>query len=269
MTEPNPQERVEPERPPRDNLVRLEPGLFELREGAAEGDMPTLVGHFAVFNQWTEINSMWEGQFMERIAPGAFKKTFTENAGRIKVLFNHGQDPSIGDKVLGMPSVLEEDTTGARYEVPLYDTTYNRDLLPGLRDKAYGASFRFSVMAEEFVKKPTPSTSNPGGLPERTITQARVPEFGPVTFPAYAGATAGVRSATDEYVLAQLLANPEALVRLLTTIRASEAPEAGAAAGHPGDEGRTTPGTTKTIPPERRFRDRQEYLAWISSTSTP
>jgi phage head maturation protease len=73
--------------------------------------------------------------------------------------------------------------------VPLLDTSYNRDLLPGLKDGVYGASFRFQVMKEELKQDPGVSDHNPKGLPERTITEARVMEFGPVTFPAYAGAT--------------------------------------------------------------------------------
>jgi len=43
------------------------------------------------------------------------------------------------------------------------------------------------------------STWNPDALPERTIRSAQVFEFGPVTFPAYVGATAGIRSPTDWY----------------------------------------------------------------------
>ena len=190
---------------PRENLVRaVFPADLELRETASEADTPTLTGHFAVFNDWTEINSMWEGQFMERIAPGAFSKTISENTSQMRVLFNHGSDPSIGDKVLGPIGSLTEDKTGARYEVPLFDTAYNAELLPGLRAGVYGASFRFTVMREEIVEEPDPSEANPRGLPERTIQEARVMEFGPVTFPAYGSATAGVRSLTDQFRLQEL-----------------------------------------------------------------
>jgi phage head maturation protease len=53
----------------------------------------------------------------------------------------------------------------------------------------------------ENIDKTTQASSyNPTGLPERTITEAKVMEFGPVTFPAYEGATAGVRSLTDWYL---------------------------------------------------------------------
>jgi hypothetical protein len=68
----------------------------------------------------------------------------------------------------------------------------------------YGASFRFSVTREEFNRDAKPSDYNPQGLPERTLKEVAVREFGPVTFPAYSGATASVRSLTDEFTLGKL-----------------------------------------------------------------
>ncbi len=68
---------------------------------------------------------------------------------------------------------------------------------PGLRAGVYGASFRFQTLREDIDQRPGTSAYNPEGLPQRTIQEARVMEFGPVTFPAYAGATAGVRSLTQ------------------------------------------------------------------------
>jgi HK97 family phage prohead protease len=200
--------------PPRDGLVRaLRPGL-ELRAAGDEG-MPTLFGHFAIFNEWTEIDSIFEGHFLERIAPGAFRKTFREQRDEMRVLFQHGMDWNIGDKPLGPIEDLREDKTGAYYEAPLLDTSYNRDLLPGLEASLYGASFRFRVLREEFNEEPDPSDDNPKGLPERTIKEAQVFEFGPVTFPAYPNATAGVRSLTDEFLLARFAGEPEQLRELL------------------------------------------------------
>lgn len=210
-------------RPPRDDLVRALRGGVALRavvpaaEAAAPSananGMPTLYGHFARFNEWTEIDSWYEGHFMERVAPGSCRKTFKEQAQ--KPLFQHGADPQIGDKVLGPVEVLREDDEGAYYEVPLLDTSYNRDLVPGLEAGLYGASFRFSVMREDFVKNPGASKHNPDGLPERTIKEMRVAEFGPVTFPAYGGATAGVRSMTDEWLAARMTSQPERLRAVL------------------------------------------------------
>jgi HK97 family phage prohead protease len=200
--------------PPRDNLYRAVMPGPELRDDTP-GGMPTLTGHFAVFNEWTEVDSVFEGRFMERIAPGAFQKTMEEGRNGMKVLFQHGRDPQIGDKPLGPIRSLTEDKTGARYEVPLLDTSYNRDLLPGLKAGLYGASFRFKVLRDEFDDDPKRSAYNPDGLPERTITEAAVREFGPVTFPAYQGATAGVRSLTDEFLFERMLSDRDKLRRLI------------------------------------------------------
>lgn len=214
-------------RPPRDELVRAVRAGVEMRD-TDEGGMPTLYGHFTVFNRWTEIDSFFEGHFLERIAPGAFKKTFREQTP--KVLFQHGMDPQVGDKVLGRAEVLREESDGPYYEVPLLDTSYNRDLIPGLEADLYGASFRFSVIREEWVEEPDVSDDNPKGIPERTIKEARVSEFGPVTFPAYPDATAGVRSLTDEFILARATRDPERLRAMLDYLerreaRPEEAPE--------------------------------------------
>lgn len=222
-----------PGRPPRDNLVRALSQPPELVRAKREGDasstsdaMPLMRGHFAVFNRWTEINSWWEGEFMERIAPGAFKKTFRENRDGMKALFQHGQDFQVGDKPLGPIRELREDAEGGYYEVQLLDTSYCRDILPGLEAGLYGASFRFRVMKEEVVQNPKVSADNPRGIPERTIKEAQVIEFGPVTFPAYQEASAGVRSdsvrsLTDTFILGQFTRDPDKLRELLEAQRAS------------------------------------------------
>lgn len=168
---------------------------IEVRDAGDEGAPPVLHGHFAVFDRWTEING-WEGNFLERIAPGALKKTLEENAGRVRVTLNHGADPMLGDKPLGTVSRMEEDETGAAYEVDLFRGIPDL-VMDGLRAGQYGASFRFKVIREETDDRPKASARNPGRLPERTIKELHLYEFGPVTFPAYAQATAMVRTARD------------------------------------------------------------------------
>ncbi len=151
----------------------------------------TLVGHFARFNEWAEIDSYSEGHFLERIAPGSFVRTLAED--RIRVTLNHGKDPDLGDKPIASPDVLREDPEGAWYEAPLLDGVPLL-VVSGLRARQYGSSFRFEVIGEDFDRGAKRSDYNPQGLPERTITEARVHEFGPVTYPAYEGATAGLRT---------------------------------------------------------------------------
>lgn len=200
---------------PRDDLFR---GLAEVPElRAAEpdpGDGSLMHGHFSVFDTWTEVDSWFEGRFLERIGQGAFKKTMREQRDSLVVQFDHGFDANIGDSPLGPIDDLREDAQGAYYEVPLLDTDYNRNrILPMLqgrlmngeqRGSMLGASFRFRVIADEWVNEPTRSDHNPDALPERTIREVRLYEFGPVVFPAYPDATAKVRSLTDYYLQRRL-----------------------------------------------------------------
>jgi hypothetical protein len=172
----------------------------EYRDAVSEADgIGVLRGHFSVFDTWYPVESKWEGKFLERVDRGAYTQTIAEDRARMKVLFDHGFDPQIGNKVLGPIRDLRPDTRGAYYEVPLFDTSYNRDLLPGLKAGVYGASMRMRVLEDTWDDKPARSEHNPDGIKERTITRAGVPEFGPVTFPASPTATAGVRSMTDQF----------------------------------------------------------------------
>ncbi len=200
---------------PRESLVRGRPPGDEIRNDA-DGGMPTLVGHFTPFDEWSQIDSWVEGNFMERTVKGAFAKTIRENRDQVKVTFNHGHDVH-GDLVLGPIDILREERAGPYYEVPLFDTTYNRDLLPGLKAGVYGSSYRFRVIKDEWDDDPGRSDNNPDGIAERTIREVRLYEFGPVTYPAFDGATAAVRSMTDGYMEHRILHDPVALERLLQT----------------------------------------------------
>ena len=153
-----------------------------------------LSGHFAVFNQWTLINSSDEGRFMECVAPGAFTKTFEEHRDGIRCLLSHGRHPMYGEKPMGPIAELEEDGFGARYVVKLHNTSLNREFLPALKDGLYGASFRFRVTLEDLDLNPPRSEHNPEGIEQRVIREADVAEFGPVVWPAYQASTAGVKA---------------------------------------------------------------------------
>lgn len=195
--------------PPKDGLIRAaRPGL-EIR-AAEDGGMPRLTGYMLRFGEWTEIDSAFEGNFYERVAPGATKKTLAEGRESMRILFNHGHDPHIGEKPLAEPELIE-DSKGVRYDEPeLFDTSYNRDLIPSLKAGQLGSSFRFRVTSEQFDRTPEPSDYNPDGIPERTITELQLYEGGPVTFPAYEGSSAGARSRslTDEMFIAELKRDP-------------------------------------------------------------
>ncbi|HEU4864978.1 MAG TPA: HK97 family phage prohead protease [Actinomycetota bacterium] len=252
---------------PKESLYRaIWPTDLELRsEDGFPG--PVMFGHFAVFDEWTRIDSLFEGEFMERLVRGAFEKTFAENRSSIRPLFQHGRDSYIGSKVLGPVEILREEERGAYYEVPLLDTAYNRELEPGLRAGLYGASFRFRVMREEIVEKPKRSDYNPDGLPERSIKEVELHEFGPVTFPAYDGATAGIRSLTDEFVLQPYTRDRQRLRELLRYLEgepaegdADEAPEPVTSPDRDAARG-SVPGTSRKV---RDYLDPKEAgPSWI------
>ena len=174
---------------PRKQIERVLRVTPEFRAESDNG-VGTLVGHFAVFNDQTTIDSYWEGRFREQIAPGAFARTMEQRAGNIRCIYEHGRDPMFGNKPLGVPS-FGEDERGAFYAVDLFDTQLNREhVVPAARSGQLGASFAFDVRGEDWDDNP-----EDGGLPVRTITEVKLFEFGPCPFPAYESATAGVRTA--------------------------------------------------------------------------
>jgi hypothetical protein len=77
--------------------------------------------------------------------------------------------------------------------VPLYNTPENRELALELKTGLYGSSYRLQVIRDVFVRYPHRSPWKPRGLPERTILEARLADFGPLTSPLYPSTTAEIR----------------------------------------------------------------------------
>lgn len=204
---------------PRENLYRaispMVPSTGQVRAVTTNGDGRTIELQWSVFDTWTEIDSWAEGNFMERIAPGSFTKTISENQANMRILLQHGQDPQVGQKPIASIESVSENDLGGYAEGRLLDGL-DPLIVSGLRAGQYGSSFRFRVMVDEVVAEPEPGDHNPKGLPERTIREAAVSEFGPVTWGAYSQATAGVRSLTDEMQFAQLRAMPPERLAELT-----------------------------------------------------
>lgn len=197
---------------PKDNLIRARFGsdTMEVRSDDT-GHEDTLFGYFSVFDTWAEISSHREGRFLERVASTAFDVAF-KNPRNIRVLYEHGADPFIGNKPIGDPTVMRAEERGAYYEADLFDASYVNDLRPALRAGQLGASFRFSIKDDEWVTPRRATEHNPEMLKERTIKSVVLYEFGPVTWGAYPEATAGIRSGTDDFI-DNLLHDPKFLAR--------------------------------------------------------
>jgi hypothetical protein len=243
---------------PRENLFRdIGPTLarIEVRDGV-DGEAPMLSVRFAVFDEWAEIDSEYEGHFLERFAPGSLDESLA--ADTPKILFQHGKDANLGHMPIAAPVTARSDDVGAVLEGPLLDGVPQL-LMSGLRSGVYGASMQFHVGEQVINRSPERSDHNPQGLTERTVTKARVREGGPVTWGAYAGAGASIRSSTDEFrprdldaEIAQMAReHPNDLAKMIER-----------ALGH--TKAADKPPAEKPQPP--RFRTREEFLTWMSRT---
>jgi len=184
---------------------------FASRAADETGDGRTLEGHAAVFGERTLIDS-WEGQFYETIRRGAFRKTIRERTPVMQ--FDHGKHPLVGSIPIGAIEDLREDDEGLYVRGRLSDNWLIQPVRDAIGEGSItGMSFRFSVVREEWRDRDGRQVRNedvpellfnPGdrGPLERTLMELRVPELGPVVFPAYAGTDVGVRArsiATDVF----------------------------------------------------------------------
>jgi HK97 family phage prohead protease len=157
-----------------------------VEERKAGGGLPRLVGYAAVFYDrgdpaGTELEL---STYVERIAPGAFSRTIREDD--VRALFNHDADNLLG-RTRSRTLRLSVDSRGLRYEIDLPDTTVGRQVAALVRRwDVTGSSFAFDTRDyREYWE---------GSTRIRELTDVKLYDVGPVTFPAYTGTTAGVRA---------------------------------------------------------------------------
>lgn len=160
---------------------------MELARATAKGR--TLTGYASVFDYPIETVETFLYGTTTYIRRGAFGNTIQEHRDDVQVLLNHGHDPQVGEKPLGVPSIMREDAHGLYVEVPLDQTSYNDDIIVSLESGALRA------MSIGFVPE-RDSYSDDRSV--REIHQVRLFDFGPVTFPANRAATAALHSLTVE-----------------------------------------------------------------------
>lgn len=199
----------------------IQPGTIERRvflsddieSRAGEGGAVNFRGHAAVFNQWANI----AGMFRERISPGAFAKTIGE--ADIRFLMNHDPQYVLARSKAGVGTLrLSEDKRGLLTEASMAPTTYAADLAVLLdRGDVSQMSFAFRATREEWddTKK----------MPERTVVEAQVADVSVVTYPAYEGTDASLRSAQLTTLLDMLgldTVEPEQRAALLMQARSGD-----------------------------------------------
>lgn len=144
----------------------------EIRLQLREDDVPSIVGHAAVFNSLSE--EMWG--FREKIAPGAFRSAINQNQD-VRALINHDSNFVLGRTKNGTLS-LSEDTKGLRVSIDPPSTTFAADLLVSIERKDISQmSFGFEVLKETW--------ETDGDKNIRTIEDVNLFDVSVVTFPAY------------------------------------------------------------------------------------
>lgn len=211
--------------PPRDGwgdrereTRRTSPFSLVRDAGGDAGDGLTLDGYAAVFNRETVIDS-WEGRFREQVAGGSMKKSFRESPPIIQ--FDHGHHTFIGSIPIASneagfpredvhPELAPEG--GAHVVGRLHQTWMFESVREAIASGSInGMSFRFGVISEQWhdhegkritdeaklreILRETWFEDVPDDmLPLRTLKELRVPELGPVVWPAYQETSVGVRS---------------------------------------------------------------------------
>lgn len=154
----------------------------------ASGEGPTqVVGYAAVFYRENDPSTeyeLWPG-VIERVMPGAFDRALGEDD--VRALFNHDPDNLLGRTKSGTTR-LSVDTVGLRYEIDLdpKDPLHARVANMLERGDLDGSSFQFSTRTDTWRMD--------GGKEIRELRDVKLYDVGPVTFPAYEGASSGARS---------------------------------------------------------------------------
>lgn len=128
-------------------------------------------GRMMPFNEWAEIRLRVEGHFMERFAPGSLKRTIVENGSKVRALFEHGLDVTIGRQVVAAVDRMWEQPDGGYFRATLLDGVPAL-LVNGIRRGLYGSSVRFKPVQSDQVRSPGRSPHNPEGIPEVTVREA-------------------------------------------------------------------------------------------------
>jgi uncharacterized protein len=201
-------------RPPSASGIREAPFAL-VRDSAESSDGQLLDGYGAVFDSLTTIDS-FEGRFREKIAKNSMAQSFSTSPPIVQ--FDHGRHPLIGSLPIASLVSATEDSHpvhapagGAHIVARIIDNWLFSPVREAIKAGAVsGMSFRFEVLDEawEYADgRPIPNDraliaelekgwdgSIPDDeLPVRTLKLLRVPEIGPVTFPAYTQTSISVR----------------------------------------------------------------------------
>jgi HK97 family phage prohead protease len=161
----------------------------EVRLEERAGKQPKIVGYASVFYQPGQLGTeyMLYDDMVERIMPGCFDRAIKEDDCR--ALFNHDPNCLLGRMKPGTLT-LKTDSTGLRYEIDPPDTQAGRDTIESIRrGDLTGSSFSFAAQKTLWREE--------NKVTIRELHGVQLFDVGPVTFPAYGAATAGLRALSE------------------------------------------------------------------------
>lgn len=146
-------------------------------------DGRTLEGYAAVYNQQSRQIHDWNGAYVERIAPGAFRQTLEANED-VLMFFNHQTDMPLARTKSGTLT-LRSDRNGLKFTASMPDTTLGNDVVELLRrgDLTGEMSFGFIVEEDSWSKDRS----------ERVVKRAKLLEISVVTDAAYPDTSSALR----------------------------------------------------------------------------
>jgi HK97 family phage prohead protease len=193
-------------------LYRLSPPTLLVFRDEQE---PLLEGRVVPYEEWSEVDSIAEGHFMERFARGSFTKTLAEQADRVRVYFEHGKSKIFDSQPIAEMRETWEQPDGVYFRAALLDGLPEL-FLNGLRRGLYGASVGAKVIKLDRFRNVERSDYNPQGLEERTYKEVRAFDFSVTPRPHYASASVAMRSINDNLLIERLLDDPKRFFDLLT-----------------------------------------------------
>jgi HK97 family phage prohead protease len=176
-----------------DREFRIHSGSLTV-ERRSEGDPPTIVGHAAVFDQWTTLYAGKYWTWREVVRPGAFRNALAEKQD-CRALINHDSNLVLGRSKSGTLA-LSEDQTGLLCEINPPDTQAARDLMTLIqRGDISGMSFAFRVRANG--DRATITVQGEMEQEDRELLDLDLLDVSVVTNPAYPQTDVSVRSMVE------------------------------------------------------------------------
>jgi HK97 family phage prohead protease len=178
------------------------------------GDGRTVDAYATVFNTPAPVHDQ-DGEYIEVIDPTAFNRALdharrAKGGWNIPVIFNHGMTifhtPSEVDSVpIGVAEEIRPEKRGLFTRTRYHDSPRARAVLESIREgsiTAYSFSGAFR-RSDPSVPRGLFRADHNGDLPTVRRMESTLREFGPATFPVYAGAeVVGVRALAHELGIA-------------------------------------------------------------------